>query len=114
MKRVLLAAIFIAASFHSAASSKYGFIDNMQNTSNLSDSEIEWYLQNRTITELTEALDRNGDGFADGTNKKVGEFIARMQVILICRRERLEELKRRQQEKRMYRSFSDQIKLIDT
>ena len=71
------------------------FIDNMRNTSNLSDEEIEWYLLNATRSELAVRLDINDDGIADGTGKNVHEFIARMHVIIICRKERIEQLKRK-------------------
>ena len=77
----------------------------MRNTSNLTDEEIEWYLENSTRAELKEALDRDGDGYADGTGKPLAEFIARMQVILRCRRERYEEFLRRQLMKRYYGFF---------
>jgi hypothetical protein len=107
MKLSVLVALFLALSLQVTASPGYPFIDNMPNRSRLTDEEIQWYFDNSTTAELRNALDQDGDGYADGTGRPVAEFMARMRIILICRQERLEYYMELQRAWRRYRLLND-------
>ena len=55
--------------------------DRLQNTSNLTDRDIRWYLKHTDHQTIVKALDRNADRIADGTTVNVHEFIERMKII---------------------------------
>ena len=95
MKRAIARSILLLLLTPAVYAQPVPFVDNLRNTSILSDEEIEWYLVNSTREELAARLDLNNDGIADGTRLDVHEFIGRMEVIIICRKERMEQLMRK-------------------